>query len=226
MYDESFVDRLNLAISKAGGLKKVVDTLGFSYATIDRWKKGDTDPKVSNILKLCEIANVSIDWLVNGTEYKNGDNFEMNKEEFSDFDSIQQEFSFIRGYKIEASAGYGSIVYDESINGFFAYRNKWLKDKGLVAKNLMVIYAKGDSMFPTISDGDAILVNTAIKSLTDGWIYVIRQNEELLVKRLQRIKDGVKLISDNKIYESVEVDFKYLNTFEVIGKVVNVSRDL
>lgn len=185
--------------------------LTISLSTIQAWELDQREPSASYIIKLASILNKDLNFLLTGA---------------SNIEPYQNEFSFIKGYDIQASAGFGSINYDETPTRHFAFRNKWLKQKNLFVKNLVVIFVKGDSMQPTIFDNDTILVNTANKSLTDGLIYVIRQNQELLVKRLQRLQNGVRLISDNKIYSNIDILSDDLLNFEVIGQVVNISHDL
>lgn len=67
MYDSDFADRLDIAIEKIGGVGKACSIIGVSYPTIGRWKEGTSDPKLSNVKAFAEAANVSLDWLVNGT---------------------------------------------------------------------------------------------------------------------------------------------------------------
>lgn len=82
-------------------------------------------------------------------------------------------------------------------------------------------------MYPTIDDGDMLLVNLGEKQPKDGRIYVLRQGEQLLVKRVQGIINGIRLISDNKaLYAPVDVIFDEALDFEVLGQVVYIGHDL
>jgi phage repressor protein C with HTH and peptisase S24 domain len=81
-------------------------------------------------------------------------------------------------------------------------------------------------MEPTISDGDSILINTAENEPQDGHIYVIRSGETLWVKRVQRMLDGsLSLISDNKMYAPMILNLETTPDVEIIGKVVNSSKN-
>ncbi|MES1135250.1 helix-turn-helix transcriptional regulator [Mannheimia haemolytica] len=85
----------------------------------------------------------------------------------------------------------------------------------------------GDSMYPTISDGDMLLVNRATTQPKDGKIYVFRQGEQLWVKRVQGIMGGIRLISDNKeLYSPIDVIFDETLDFEVIGQVVYIGHEM
>lgn len=128
---------------------------------------------------------------------------------------------------IEVSAGGGAVVGDEAKSQYcLAFRKDWLQNRGLKEKELHVVFARGDSMEPTISDKDSLLVNTAEKDPLDGHIYVIRSGEMLWVKRVQRLLDGsLLLISDNKVYPPMKLDLNDNCDIEVIGKVVNSSKN-
>lgn len=136
------------------------------------------------------------------------------------------EYGVIPVYDVEVSAGNGQIAYDETPLCHFAYRKDWLNERELHEGDLRVVCARGDSMEPTIGDKDYLLVNTAEKEPKDGHIYVIRSCDMLWVKRIQRLLDGsLLLISDNKIYPPMPLKLDEASDIEIIGKVVNSSKN-
>ena len=91
----------------------------------------------------------------------------------------------------------------------------------------MVVFAKGDSMEPTITNNNSLLILTNIESTQDGGIYVIRQDDILLVKRVQRLLDGnLKLISDNAAYEPMVLTKDSFESLDVVGQVVWIAKDI
>jgi len=94
-------------------------------------------------------------------------------------------------------------------------------------ESIAAIRAEGDSMRPTLSDGDDILVDAseAGRRLRDG-IYVLRREGALLVKRLalSPAAGRIAVLSDNPDYPSwPECDPADL---EIVGRVVWVGRRL
>ena len=86
-----------------------------------------------------------------------------------------------------------------------------------IRKNISASYVRGDSMEPTLFDSDIVLYDRFGYDGTDG-IYVINYRSAAFVKRLQRDKDFVRIISDNKKYaEMTEGDES--QDFQVIGRV-------
>ncbi|HYI38752.1 MAG TPA: S24 family peptidase [Allosphingosinicella sp.] len=129
---------------------------------------------------------------------------------------------------IGASAGHGSITDGEVPVSHIAFDPQWLRQlcKGGTNK-LSFIRVQGDSMSPTLADGDDILVDGADGSdrLRDG-IYVLRREDTLMVKRLaiNPFAARATITSDNPSYpEWKDVD---LSTLAIIGRVVWAGRRL
>ncbi|WP_103095718.1 S24 family peptidase [Novosphingobium guangzhouense] len=118
---------------------------------------------------------------------------------------------------VGASAGPGMTPEAELAFDTICFSGRWLRSMGLQPDHLSTIVVSGDSMEPTLRDGDEILVDRTLRALRDG-IHVVRSGDSLLVKRLDASRSGhVVLISDNPAYPPVTCD---ASEIEVIGKVV------
>jgi phage repressor protein C with HTH and peptisase S24 domain len=129
---------------------------------------------------------------------------------------------------VRASAGPGAIPGEESARPYFAFDPRWLKAlTGSPASKLSLIRVEGDSMAPTLSAGDDILVDLADESerLRDG-IYVLRVDGTLLVKRLAIHPVGrrVTVQSDNPAYG--DLPDCGLDEIECIGRVIWTGRKI
>lgn len=129
---------------------------------------------------------------------------------------------------VRASAGPGSIPGDESAKPYFAFDPLWLKSlTSSPTSRLSVIRVEGDSMAPTLSAGDDILVDLADagERLRDG-IYVLRVDGALLVKRLAIHPVGrrVTVQSDNPAYS--DLPDCGLDEIECIGRVIWAGRKI
>ena len=105
---------------------------------------------------------------------------------------------------VRASAGPGAIPYEQTGKPYFAFDENWLKSlTASPAGRLSIIRVEGDSMAPTLSAGDDILVdlNDGPERLRDG-IYVLRADDALVVKRIAVNPAGRRLTvqSDNPAY--------------------------
>ncbi len=127
---------------------------------------------------------------------------------------------------VGASAGPGAMHEGEALAGKIGFDEKWLRKLGLDPAQLSLIRVSGDSMSPTLNDGDDIMVDRAAANtpLRDG-IHVIRMDDVLMVKRLARGPAGrLSVLSDNQAYPDwADVDGE---TVSVIGRVVWTGRRL
>ena len=134
---------------------------------------------------------------------------------------LEQDMIAIRRLDLGASAGPGALDSDESDRGSIAFDPSWLRRLGVGdSGKLSLIRVEGDSMAPTLSDGDEILVDTgdSASRLRDG-IYVLRIDDALVVKRLA-LGPGkrVSVRSDNEAYPGwPDCDLK---SIALIGRVV------
>jgi hypothetical protein len=129
---------------------------------------------------------------------------------------------------VGASAGGGASPGGEQALSHIAFDSRWLHRLGVGdGKQLSVIRVEGDSMTPTLADGDEILVDRGdgTERLRDG-IYVLRRDDVLMVKRLALDPTGKKITihSDNVAYPSWPDCPVHL--IEIVGRVVWCGRRL
>jgi hypothetical protein len=127
---------------------------------------------------------------------------------------------------VGASAGPGAINDAEALAGRIGFDEKWLRKLAVDPAQLSLIRVEGDSMAPTLNNGDDIMVDgsAATGALRDG-IHVIRMDDVLMVKRLAKGPAGrLSVLSDNPAYPAwPDVDGEAVT---VIGRVVWAGRRL
>jgi phage repressor protein C with HTH and peptisase S24 domain len=110
----------------------------------------------------------------------------------------------INRHPVSVSAGPGAIAKEGLGKPYFGFDERWLKAlTATPSSNLSIVHVEGDSMSPTLNDGDDILVDLGDcgDRLRDG-IYVLRVDDALVVKRLALNPMGrrVTVQSDNPAY--------------------------
>ena len=129
----------------------------------------------------------------------------------------RREWVEIPRLALSASAGPGALGDGEEMIGAFGFSAGWLREQNLEAAMLSAIAVSGDSMEPLLRDGDEILVDRRPSPPREG-IYVLRQGDALLVKRVQFGRPGeLTLISANDAYPPQTVS---RDEIEIIGRVV------
>ncbi|MHA6768274.1 S24 family peptidase [Sphingobium ummariense] len=126
-----------------------------------------------------------------------------------------------------ASAGGGSLDEDERAAGIMAFDAAWLRHLGVKPQRVSVIRVDGESMAPTLSDGDDIMVDheDGAMRLRDG-VYVLRLDGVLMVKRIAMgpLRGQFSVLSDNPHYPDwTDIDPALV---DIVGRVVWTGRRL
>lgn len=184
--------------------------MGVSEGTIRKWEKGLSDPQRSYLIAIAEATGVSLEWLMTGRG-------PMTKEETW---APDEEFVRVPLYDVKVSAGDGRLIEEEPIKTMLAFRADWLRRQGLQPSHLALVYVEGDSMYPTLQEGDLLLLDTS-KRTPVGGVYVIQIEGELRAKRIQRLVDGsVRISSDNPAYAEERLPAGEVGKLQVIGRAV------
>jgi SOS-response transcriptional repressor LexA len=186
-------------------------TIEIAKITLLRYEKGERIPDAETIARICETHHIDYTWLITGK----GSPTEADR------------YVPIPQYDIAASAGMGAYVDDIAEVEMVMVDKHWLEDQLKVhPKEVSLIFARGDSMEPTINNGDVLLVSNKQQPIQEG-IFIIRSDSLLQVKRIQRQTGGkIRVTSDNPAYEPFSVNLADENLdFQIVGKVIwNIKR--
>jgi phage repressor protein C with HTH and peptisase S24 domain len=129
---------------------------------------------------------------------------------------------------VEASAGFGAVAASENAQTRFGFDERWLRSlTSAKSASLSIVRVLGDSMEPTLSEGDEVLVDASdhASRLRDG-IYVLRADDALVVKRVAIRPGGtqITIASDNPAYPT----WRDMDRSEVhvVGRVIWFGRAL
>lgn len=188
-----------------------------------RYLHEGTIPPVDRALNLARAGGVTFEWLVFGIGDAGSSvraNLPISPTSDVQGSHLTDEFTTIPAYQVFASAGHGANITDEPLAEPMAFRTDWLRREGFDPAKMAVIRAKGDSMEPTINDGDVILVRLKNGEAPRDGLYVLRLDGGLFVKRLQFDLGGVRIISDNPLYKSRDLSKTELAELDLVGRVV------
>ncbi|WP_114922474.1 S24 family peptidase [Neisseria elongata] len=208
------------AISKAIGMSQP----GFSRI----WYEGGL-PNAETLIKIRESTGCDLNWLLTGKGSPYIDNDQaVEVRTHSDGTATDtlgnpvnlDEFVFIPRYDVYAAAGHGYPAEDDKPLFCMAFRRYWIEN--YVTRQidkLSVIAVKGDSMEGVLNHGDNILVNHAETTPRDG-LYVIRIDNDLFVKQIQKLPGKLLVKSSNPAYEPFEIDLNDdSQNVAIIGRV-------
>lgn len=109
-----------------------------------------------------------------------------------------ERFEAVARYDATGAAGDGQVNLDGPPIDHLAFSKRWLEQNGLSAGDSVLINVKGDSMEPSIYDGDLVMIDRRKTRVRTGRIYVFREGDTLRMKRLELIPGAaIVLRSDN-----------------------------
>ena len=145
-------------------------------------------------------------------------------------DSTNKDFGtevvHIPRYDVKVSAGGGSWTVDQTIVEQMPFQDRWLRQQlGKSADQMVLVSVEGDSMEPTLEENDLLLIDRQQTEFAREGIYVIRLDDMLMVKRLQRQPKGlIQIISDNLNYPPITLSGDFGESFDIIGKAIWFGR--
>lgn len=198
---------------------------GINQPTLQRIFSGESkDPRDSTIEPLAKLFGVSLLQL----KGKEPVGQELNENAtMARPDSID-----VPVMNAEGSMGAGRLVPEhDAIIDYMRLSLAFLRRRFTITSpsNLRVVIGYGDSMAPTIKDGDPVVVDTGVTELKIDGIYVLSRGDELFIKRMQRlVGGGFEMISDNQLYKPQVIMDLAADNLVVRGRALIAwnSRDL
>lgn len=196
-------EQLASAISKATKRK-------ISAAAISMWESGDTkSQRPENLWAAAKALGTSLEYLLFGTE-DNG----RPQEPQTNFKQV-----VITNLYTETLPDHGPI-YSWHVSRRWIEQN--LRNYSSI-ENLKVITGWGDSMVPLFSNGDPILIDCGISTVTTDGVYFFKIGSDYYIKRIQKIPGPDTLyiaISENDSYKEFSITPQM--DMVVIGKVLKI----
>lgn len=206
--EQEFRRRLRLIMQQFGSVADLAQAVGVSDNAIYKWVSGRGQPSMISLVNLARAARVSIEWLATGEDAP--------KSEAQTAES--DEYVYLPRNSMRSSVGRGAMQSRQIVD-YLALKVEWLRRRiGIDPKSLILIEAVGDSMAPTIDEGDLVLVDLRDPHFRHDSVYVLRTSGDLSIKRIQRRPDGKLIIrNDNAAYEPTVVAADSIN---VVGHVI------
>ncbi|MEH3412302.1 helix-turn-helix transcriptional regulator [Phytobacter diazotrophicus] len=215
----TLAERLKEARIMQGLTQKALgDLVGVSQAAIQKIETGKAN-QTTKLVDLASVLKIRPEWLSTGE----GD---MRADEQVPSAPVQVNDRIYRleVLNLSVSAGPG-VVNSEFIEVLrsveYSVEDARMMFDGRKQEQVRIINVRGDSMSGTIEPGDLLFVDISIKSFDGDGIYAFLYDDTAHVKRLQKMKDKLLVISDNKSYAPWEpIERDEMNRVFVFGKVI------
>lgn len=213
---ETILDRMvEVVLGDNAVFKSHSEVLGIPAGTIRTWRNRGEVP-TGTLAQFATDWKVSMDWLLHGGAATATGEYKVDRVPLPD------DFVLVPRYDVRAGAGGGQAIHDDAVVDHLAFKRDWIVGSlDLEPRRVALIEVHGDSMQPTLGDGDLILVDLRNGHMRQPGVYVIQHSGHLLVKRLApRMDGGVDVISDNPAYAAERLGREAADVLVVIGRVV------
>ncbi|MCX4348382.1 MAG: LexA family transcriptional regulator [Alphaproteobacteria bacterium] len=186
--------------------EQLAKALGVSQPTISLWENGEIDYVVAQ-----RVAN----HYKTTPEYILGTHCEVSKNKQDDDNNIKIEM-----LDATACCGVGIDNFQENVIGLWSMPINDFKSISLSStpENVKMLRVKGDSMSPTVRDGDWVLVDISYLSPDSDGMFLLYLSTGLAIKRVQgTISDEIVIKSDNPKYDNFNAK---LTDVKILGKVI------
>lgn len=183
----------------------LAEALGITRQTVSNRIKNESQVTVSELKRIEEYFNIAL---------------------FNDISEDESNVIYVNYYSdVFASCGHGAVVFsDDKIK---IPLPTTLIDGFSERKVYSMINASGNSMSPTISDGDRLIVeHWNGEQIQDNKIYVFCFNQEFFIKRLSKNLDEIIIKSDNPEYRIRTISGSTVDELTLIGKIVGIYRTI
>jgi len=197
--------------------RSIAEELNISHSTWQKIEMGSNFPSVETLLSFSNLG-INPGWILTGQ----GEMLLSNEEDVKFSKNIKGEtddFTFIPRIMVSASAGYGRTQEADLSSRLVAFRTEWLHRIGIPPNRAQALTAQGDSMEPSIKDGDLLLIDRSVNQLQDEGIYVVTLDDMVLVKRILQSIDAIILKSDNPLYDDQIIKNIDLEKVRIEGRV-------
>lgn len=215
----TLAERLREARKAASMTQKTLgDAVGVSQAAIQKIETGRA-AQTTKLLDIAKALRVRPEWLSSGTGAMRADGEDDKKPSHINHDVFRVDI-----LDLAVSAGPG-IVNQEFVEILHSVEYAPAEARhmfdGRKAENIRIINVRGDSMSGTIEPGDLLFVDISVTKFDGDGIYAFLYDDTAHVKRLQKMKDKLLVISDNKSYAAWDpIEKDEMNRVFVFGKVI------
>lgn len=175
-----------------------------------------TNPSTQRLAKIAEVLQIPLTELLGLTE------------PFAPPRKPGEGYVAISSILAMGAAEGGTSVIEEKQGEPYYFRRSWIQDRlGAKPEDLRMIFIAGDSMEPTLCQGDMILVDITKKNPSPPGIFVLFDGLGLVAKRIEFLSHSrppsIRILSDNPQYLPYE---RHIAETEIIGRVVWFAREI
>jgi len=189
--------------------------------SISQWETDGTLPEPERLADIAAALGSTVGYIMNDESEPAGFQGQPSTLDSSPWATVPE-------YVIHVSAGGGAIVEAENIKTRWPFNTDYLEGELRIrTEQAALVEVRGDSMEPTLSSGDKVMVDLSDLNVSQGGVFVVYDGDATVVKRVEKVYDAteptIALISDNEKHRRYEVPAERV---VIVGRVIWAARRL
>lgn len=175
-------------------------------SSFQAWVEGKRDPSFSAMARFAAATDTSLDELAFGKL--------RSEKEPETLVTVPLVSHILNG-------PVGDWLCQDNIAGGFTFSENWLNEivGPYTPGKLALTQIFGDSMEPTITRMDYLMIDLSVTKILDNALYAMQWDDALVVKRIARRPEGIVIMSDNKKYADQILNPKKADRLNIIGVI-------
>ncbi|MFA5479713.1 MAG: XRE family transcriptional regulator [Candidatus Muiribacteriota bacterium] len=201
--------------------KILAEKLGIPVTAVSKYETGKIKPSSDILGRLIDVYDININWLLTGR----GNIFSSYFKENDDFYYFSiKENNYILS-KNDLPYDFSLLKQRVELCHSFALNQKSMEEYN-IKNRIMTFKILDDTMDPTLKPGDRVVLEIT-DSVTTSGIYGIIIDNDLLIARIQKTGNQIKIIYDNSLYKEELFNLEENNTFiRIIGKAILIAKHI
>ena len=177
-------------------------------------------PRLETLQQVADVLRCDTGWLLHGAGDVEGE---------SPFvEDPDETFVAIPHAGARVSMGGGMTDEEAPPGRNYHFRRAWIRNTLKAPPSMLrILHVEGDSMAPTLLDGDTVLVDMSRTAPNPPGIFVVHDGMGLVAKRLEHVPNSdparVRIISDNPLYTPYEGVAGEIN---ILGRIRWFAREV
>ncbi|QPT08617.1 S24 family peptidase [Sphingomonas paucimobilis] len=171
--------------------------------------------KADNAVTIAKALGCSVDWLLTGKEATGGK-----------LAQVDEDDEVVEVEEIDLAYGLGGTYADGPVEVRLHRMARSFVESITTtpAKSLTIARGLGDSMAPTLQDGDMVIIDRSQRTIREqDALWAMTIGDIAMIKRLRIRGERVTILSDN---DRVPLDEAHHEEIRIVGRVIFIGRKL
>lgn len=215
----TFAERLkSLRREKGWSQQRLADELELSKSSVNMYERGEREPGFETMEAIADLFNVDMNYLYGRTDIKIADPIVLEPKKPAIPKGFVEVPEMVQVPLIGSIACGTPITAEQNVKSYIGVPAAWHAD--------FALECHGDSMAPTICDGDVVCIRSQ-PEVEQGQIAAVRIGEEATLKHCYYQNGVVQLIADNpSVCPPMVYTGSELEEIEIEGLAVGFCRGL